>query len=234
MNLILLEDEDFVAPDRARLSGRRLEHVREIHRAEPGQVLRVGRIGGQIGTGRILALDRSSLELSVELGEDPPSPSPLTLVLALPRPPILKRVLQQATAMGLKRFVLLHSRRVEKSYWQSHGLQDRALREQLLLGLEQARDTILPSVQLERRFKPFVCDQLAELEGPALVADAEASEPCPRATSGPLTLIVGPEGGFIPYELGLLQEHGARPVALGPRPLRVETAVVALLARLGP
>jgi RsmE family RNA methyltransferase len=132
--------------------------------------------------------------------------------------------------MGVKRFVLLHSRRVEKSYWQSKGLEPEALRRQLLLGLEQARDTILPEVQTERRFRPFAEDRLPG-SGPALLADPDSPEPCPRA-AGPLTLIVGPEGGFVPFEVERLVAAGARPIGLGARVLRVETAVVSLLARL--
>ena len=56
---------------------------------------------------------------------------------------------------------------------------------------------------------------------------------CPRNSgTRSLTLAIGPEGGWIPYEVGLLQEAGFQPVQLGPRILRVETAVPALIARL--
>lgn len=236
MNLILLEESDFVAPDRVRLCDRRLEHVRAIHRAQPGDPLRVGLLGGQIGSARVLSIEEDALELEVQLGEPPPAPSTVRLAVALPRPPSLRKLLQQATALGVKEFVLLHSERVEKSYWQSHGLAPEALRRQLVLGLEQARDTILPRVSLERRFAPFARETLpALLAGSrALVAHPEAGQVCPRALPEPLTLIVGPEGGFVPREIELLCAQGAEPVHLGPRLLRVETAVVALLARLAP
>ncbi len=236
MNLILLEEGDFVAPGRVRLRDRRLEHVRAIHRARPGDDLRVGLIGGQIGTGRVLSLERDVLELEVQLSEPPPAPSAVRLAVALPRPPSLRKLLQQATALGVKEFVLLHSERVEKSYWQSHGLAPEALQRQLVLGLEQARDTILPRVSLERRFARFARETLPALLAGSrgLVAHPEAEQVCPRALAEPLTLIVGPEGGFVPREIELLCAEGAEPVHLGPRLLRVETAVVALLARLAP
>ena len=136
--------------------------------------------------------------------------------------------------MGVKSFVLFHSERVEKSYWQSHGLAPEALQRQLVLGLEQARDTILPGLTMERRFAPFARETLpALLAGSrALLAHPEAELACPRAVAEPLTLIIGPEGGFVPREIEQLCEQGAEPVHLGPRVLRVETAVVALLARL--
>lgn len=231
MNLILLEPDDFAADDRVRLTGRRLEHVRKVCRSRPGDTLRVGLVDGPLGRGRVLALDREVLELQVVLDESPPAPLPVTLVVALPRPPTLRKLLQQGTAMGVKRFVLLHSRRVEKSYWQSRGLEPAALRQQLMLGLEQAGDTLLPDVETERRFRPFAEDRLPAFAGELLLADPESHQPCPAA-KGPTTLLVGPEGGFVPFETERLLAAGARPVGLGERVLRVETAVVALLGRL--
>jgi RsmE family RNA methyltransferase len=235
VNLILVEPEDFVASDRVRLEGRRLEHVRQVCRAGVGESLRIGELGGKVGSGRILRLDDKALEIEVRLDRAPPAPLPVTLVLALPRPPALRRVLQQATAMGVKRLLLLHSRRVEKSYWQSSGLDESAVDAQLRLGLEQARDTILPVVETRRRFRPFAEDELPLLAhaGPVLLADPGAGPgDLASGEGGHVTLIVGPEGGFIPFELELLTSHGAQLIGLGERVLRVETAVVALLARL--
>ena len=236
MNLILLEPDDFEGANRVRLEDRRAAHVREIHRAAEGDTLQVGLVDGELGRARVLTVADDHVLLDVALDTPPPAPLDVTLVVALPRPPSLRKILQQATALGVKAFVLLHTRRVEKSYWQSRGLSDEALRSQLLLGLEQARDTVLPRIELRRRFKPFVCDELpGRLESSAgLVAHPEAEAPCPRGPGGPVTLVVGPEGGLLPHELDLLCEQGCSPVALGERILRVETAVVALLARLAP
>ena len=249
MNLILLDDADFTAapdPDsapgsgqRVVLRGRRLAHVRQVCRARVGDRLRVGRTGGDVGEGRVLRLTPDEIELEVVLDRAPPPPALVALVLALPRPPSLRKVLQQATAMGVKRIALIASRRVEKSYWQSHALEPAAVEQQLRLGLEQARDTRLPEVSLHPRFRPFAEDDLPRLlDGSlGLLADPDAAKPCPRGpvgSTGRITLIVGPEGGFIPFELDLLRAQGVEAVGLGPRVLRVETAVVALLARLAP
>lgn len=234
MNLILLVGEDFVTPDRVRLVGRRLAHVRDVHRARVGAGLRVGVLGGRIGTGMVVSLGDDGLVMDVALDRDPPPPAPLTLLLALPRPKALRRVLQCLAAMGVKRAVLLNTWRVEKSFWSSPALSDAGVREALGLGLEQGGDTVLPTVELRRRFKPFVEDELPALIAGtrALVAHPPAATPCPHAAPGRLTLAVGPEGGFTPYEIELLCAHGFEPVSLGPRPLRVEQAVPALLGRL--
>jgi len=230
----LLLDDDFVDQSRARLSGRRLEYVRAVHRATIGDRLRVGRFGGSVGYGVVTRLDDAVLELDVVLDTEPPPPAPLTLILALPRPKALRRVLQCVATIGVKRLVLVNSWRVEKSFWASPALGAAALREQLMLGLEQGGDTMPPTVELRRRFKPFVEDEVPQLIAGtrALVAHPKAADACPRAVSEPVTLAIGPEGGFIEYELDLLVAHGFEPVTLGPRPLRVEHAVPALLGRI--
>ena len=234
MNLILLEPADFIDAERVVLRDRRLAHLREVHRAEAGETLRVGRLGGEMGEGRLLRLDTASAELQVRFDQPPPPKLPITLLLALPRPKMLRRVLQTVATMGVPRLVLLNSYRVEKSFWQTPFLQPAAIREQLILGLEQARDTVLPEVIIEKRFKPFVEDRLPQLAAGSLglVGHPGDFPHCPRAVEHPVTLAIGPEGGWIPYEVEKLAEAGLTPVQLGERILRVETAVSALLARL--
>lgn len=234
MNLLLLEDGDFIAADRVLLQGRRLKHLQEVHRATVGDSLRVGRLGGLMGQGQLLRLDSDAAELQISLEQSPPAKLPLTLLLALPRPKMLKRVLQTVASMGVPRLILLNSYRVEKSFWQTPFLQPEAIREQLILGLEQARDTLLPEVIIEKRFKPFVEDQLPQLAAGSLglVGHPGPYPACPRTVEGQVTLAIGPEGGWIPYEVEKLAAAGLQPVQLGERILRVETAVSALLARL--
>ena len=234
MNLLLLEEADFIAADRVILRDRRLVHMQEVHRAAVGDSLRVGRIGGLMGNAELLRLEAGEAELQISLDQPPPAKLPLTLLLALPRPKMLRRVLQTVAAMGVPKVVLVNSYRVEKSFWQTPFLEPEAVREQLILGLEQARDTVLPEIIIEKRFKPFVEDRLpARAAGTlGLIGHPGDYPACPRALEEPVTLAIGPEGGWIPYEVELLSKAGLEPVQLGERILRVETAVPALLARL--
>jgi RsmE family RNA methyltransferase len=234
VNLILLFDDDFIAASRVRLTGRRLQHVRDVHRAAAGESLTVGVANGRIGRGTITDLADDVLEMDVALDRDPPPPLPLTLILALPRPKVLNRVIAGAAALGIKRIVLINAWRVEKSYWSSPRLTPENLRAQSILGLEQARDTALPSIELRRLFRPFVEDELPSiaLGTRALVAHPHAREECPRDVHEPVTLVIGPEGGFIDAEIASLERIGFTPVSVGERILRVETAVPFLAARL--
>lgn len=238
MNLILLFEEDFIDDLRitARLKGRRFEHVRSVLKPCVGDKLEAGLLYSRIGKATVMALDEESVTLDVLWRTAPPEPLPLTLILALPRPPMLRRCLQTATAMGVKKIYILNFSRVEKSFWNSSALREEDIQEQIILGLEQAKDTIPPQVVLKQRFKPFVEDELPAIsEGSLrLVAHPETGEPCPSGIGGPATLVIGPEGGLVPFEVEALKAVGFQPIHAGPRILRVETALPVLAARLFP
>ncbi|NMT62338.1 16S rRNA (uracil(1498)-N(3))-methyltransferase [Marinobacter orientalis] len=234
MNLALLFAEDFVCAERAVLTGRRLTHLRSVLKVAEGDLVPVGLADGDIGTGRVLQFTDTEAVLQVELTDPPPAPLPLTLVLAMPRPKMFRRVLQTCATLGVKDIWLINSYKVEKSFWQTPWLSEENLRENLVLGLEQARDTIVPRIHIRKLFKPFVEDELPALlkNTRALVAHPGTSSTCPTHINGPATLCVGPEGGFIPYEVDKLVEAGCEAVHLGSRILRVETAVPVLVSRL--
>ncbi|MBW4934544.1 16S rRNA (uracil(1498)-N(3))-methyltransferase [Marinobacter sp. F4206] len=234
MNLALLFEEDFTSADRARLTGRRLAHLHSVIRVSTGDCIPVGRVDGKIGTGEVLSLTDTEAELRVAFDQTPPAALPLTLILAMPRPKMFRRVLQTCATLGVKDIWLINSYKVEKSFWQTPWLSEDNLRENLTLGLEQARDTVMPRVHIRKLFKPFVEDELpALLAGKqALVAHPGTDTPCPTHLNRPTALCIGPEGGFTPYEVGKLEEAGCDAVHLGARILRVETAVPVLVSRL--
>ena len=239
MNLLLLRDEDFAPDGTALLAGRRLQHAREVLRATQGDVIRVGRLGGKIGTGEILYLDELQLRLRVELGEDPPPRARVDLLLAMPRPKALKRLLPALASMGVDRIALLNAARVEKSYFGSNALSPDFVEKLFTLGLEQARDTIPPRLLIRDRFRPFVEDELETFVAGAShrwlahpPAPHDASRLPPPTPQGCVVLAVGPEGGWVPFEVELLEARGFRSFTLGPRILRVETAVPLLLGQV--
>ncbi len=234
MNLVLLFQEDFINDDQVKLTDRRLTHIQTIHKAKVGDTLTVGFINGDMGSGKITVINNDEVLMTVALDTPPPASLPLTLIIALPRPKMLKRILQTCATMGAKKIILINSYRVEKSYWQTPLLSDVNIREYLTLGLEQAKDTVMPEVILEKRFKPFVEDQLPTIckNTVALVAHPNSAHPCPTNLDEMCTLVIGPEGGFIPYEIDKLNQAGCKSIHIGNRILRVETAVPVLLSKL--
>ena len=242
MNLILLFSNDFItttdpnhtSSHQVKLTDRRLDHIKNVHMARVGDTLAVGLVNGKTGKGTITSLSSEACILTAVLDCPPPPALPVTLLLALPRPKMLKRILQTCATMGVKKIVLINSYRVEKSFWQSPLLKPKAIDEQLVLGLEQAKDTVLPEVVLAKRFKPFVEDELPQLAANTrmLVAHPSSTFRHPDTSDVQTTLAVGPEGGFIDYEIEKFLDIGFDGISLGPRILRVESAIPVLLARL--
>jgi RsmE family RNA methyltransferase len=234
VNLILLFEADRKERNRFVLGGPRAEHIRSVLQAKPGDELRAGLCEGPLGVARVVSI-ASEVELEC-IFEDEPPPRPLVdLIVAIPRPKSLKKLLPEVTALGVDRLILLRTWRVAKPYL-STAILEPAVHEPLLHeGMMQAMTTRMPRLIVEPLFKPFVEDRLPSLEGTKLVAHPYAEAPLHRLAIAPAertVLVIGPEGGLLPYEIEALERAGCRPVSSGSRILRVETACVALLAQL--
>jgi RsmE family RNA methyltransferase len=234
MNLLLLRPDELLPDGTARLRGRRLLHAGEVLRLSAGGVLRAGLVGGAIGTAELVRLDEDEMVLRPSLTDSPPPRPGIDLILALPRPKALRKVLPAAASLGVDRIALVNASRVEKSYFSSKVLDPDAMRELLILGLEQARDTRLPEVMVRERFRPFVEDELDSLwrDADRRVAHPSAEGETPARSNGRTVLAIGPEGGWVPFELELLAKAGFLPLSLGARTLRVEVEVPYLLGHL--
>lgn len=217
----------------------RAEHITNVLKAEPGTMLRVGQIGGSLGLGEILTCQpakdtKSSAQVRIRIGEltqSPPAKHPLHLILALPRPKSLRRVLRGLANFGVTSIDLIQSYRVERSYWSAPVLEPSKLELALLEGLSIANDTILPTMRFHRRFKPYVEDRAAALPiTTKLIAHPQGGEPpsLPANREEPIALAVGPEGGWTDYEVGLFSKAGFETLSLGPRVLSVEIALPVL------
>lgn len=234
MNLVLLRPADFIDPDHVRIDDRRFKHLIAVNKVMENDLVVCGLLNGKIGSGRVKRRSHEFIDMEICLDHDPPVPLPLILVLALPRPKMLKRIIESVTSLGVKDIYLINSWRVEKSFWQSPELAHDQLETHMILGLEQARDTILPRIYQKRFFSRFVKEELAQIAKGSLclTAHPKASRICPSSLNSPVTLVIGPEGGFIDIEIETLEQQGFASCHIGPRILRVETAVTYLISRL--
>lgn len=233
MNIVLLEAEQTQSEFWKIESPRQLQHLSQHVQLNAGDTLKVGIRNGQRYLTEVVTISEQHILLRPIQVEAVPAKLPVHLILALPRPKVLRRMVMDAVTLGVQRISLIHSYRVDKSYWQSPFLQH--LDDYVTLGLEQAGDTIEPEIQLYKRFKPFVEDVLPTFisdQKPAYVAHPYAEQQMPHAIQHSCCLIVGPEGGFIPYEVDLLKKNGCQARRLGNRILRTETAVSHILGRL--
>ncbi len=233
MNIVLLNPQQTSSDVWTISEPRQLQHLRQHLEIQVGDRLKVGIREGQRYLTEIMQIEPHAVKVKPVQQEAVPAKLPVTLIVAMPRPKVLRRLIMDSVTLGVEKIILLHSYRVDKSYWQSPFLQQ--LDDYVTLGLEQAGDTVAPKIEIYKRFKPFVEDVLPGMitaEQPAWVAHPYAAHPMPQQIQHPCTLIIGPEGGFIPYEVDLLIKNGAQAVTLGDRIIRTETVIAYALGRL--
>ena len=233
MNIVLLEAEQTQSEFWKIDNPRQIQHLSQHVQLNAGDTLKVGIRNDERYLTEVISVSEQQIRIRPIQLEAIPTKLPVHLILALPRPKVLRRIIMDAVTLGVERISLIHSYRVDKSYWQSPFLQQ--LDDYVTLGLEQAGDTISPEIQMYKRFKPFVEDVLPTFisdQKPAYVAHPYAEQQMPHAIQHSCCLIVGPEGGFIPFEVDLLKKNGCQARRLGNRILRTETAVSHILGRL--
>jgi RsmE family RNA methyltransferase len=171
----------------------------------------------------------------------------VSLILALPRPLQLGRILPMISQLGVDQLVLTSAQKVPKDYFGSHLFRKpEVLREKLIEGLCQAGDVRLPTVHIVRSLHHFLSDDLDSLFPTDSYARVIAhpkrkddpTEPLrmrqvsfPTTKPARIVLAVGPEGGWAePDELDLFQNLGFQQITLGSRTLRTDCAVIGLLS----
>lgn len=235
MNLLLVEPDEVEADGLVTLSGPRAEHLLAVLRIAAGQEVRVGVLEGSRGLGTVTLVNGGTVELWCVFDGVVPTRPQVDVLLALPRPKVMRRLWAQLAALGVGQIILTNAGRVERNYFDSHVLEPACYRPLLVEGLQQARDTRVPAVSLHRQLKVLLEDRLDALfEGGTRVAADPSSTMAVRDVvdehSGRVLLAIGPEGGWSAFETTLLQAHGFRLVGMGARTLRTDTACVALLA----
>jgi len=236
MNRILFQADEVSADGRVVLTDGRAEHIRTVLGSALHDTIRVGILNGSCGTGEVLALDDTAVELACRFEADPPDVPPIDLLLAMPRPKVMKRLWAPLASLGLGRIIITNAARVERNYFDTHWLDQGRYAALLIEGLQQAGTTRLPEVTITRRFRPLIEDQLDELCPGAkrVVAHPHDADPLKTEwTAAPgqrLLLAVGPEGGWVPFELELMRKAGFHAVSLPFGALRTDVACISLIA----
>lgn len=238
MNLILLDPVEVGnggAGDTIRLSGARADHLRKVLRVAPGHHVRVGILDGPCGVGTVQSVADDAVELRCVFDALIPARPRVDLLLALPRPKVMRRLWAQIAALGVGQIILTNAERVERNYFDTHVLRPECYEPLLVEGLQQARDTLRPRVSIHRQLKVLIEDDLNSLfpSGLRLVAQPATEKSLSEAVrQAPerILLAVGPEGGWNTFETNLFEAHRFQSAGLGARTLRTDTACVAALA----
>lgn len=235
MNLILFDADTIRADNTVDATGVQARHLLSVLKVAQGQQVRIGVIDGSMGVGTVTAIADGQVTMACTFDDMPP-PRPLVdLLLAVPRPKVMRRLWAQLAALGVGRIILTNASKVERDYFDTHLLEPEGYRPLLLEGLQQARDTHVPVVSVHKQFRKLIEAELDELcpHGQRIVAhpaDASSVADTLARSSERVLLAVGPEGGWNDFELSLLNTHGFTPVTMGPRTLTTTTACIALLA----
>ncbi|MEM1204501.1 MAG: RsmE family RNA methyltransferase [Acidobacteriota bacterium] len=208
------------------IEGDAYRHLFRARRLAVGDPLRLVDGAGRSRLGRVAEV--GSKRARVETGAELPSMEPalrLTLIVGALRPERASWLVEKATEVGVRRIRFLATERTPRSY--GGGRLDR-LRRVATSALEQCGGARLPELDgvhpwsaLEGLW-PDPGERVVLSPGaPSLVSRAEG-----LAAAGEAAVLVGPEGGFTDAEVEAAESQGARPVGLGGRVLRVETAAL--------
>jgi RsmE family RNA methyltransferase len=242
VNLIILTENDKTIEGEYCLDDYRAEHIRDILKLKDNDILEIGLLNGPSGKARIESQKGNKIFLScLDLHDDHDISPQIDIICALPRPQILKKVLLYSAMMGVRRLHLIRANRVEKSYFQSPLLEPKNYTSYLIEGLSQGKLTRLPEVQFHDRFRRYFEDIFPDLEkqelnnSVRLLPDPESENSLAgifTRKAERITIAVGPEGGWVPFEIELMERLGFLRYALGRWVLRVESAIVAAIAQI--
>lgn len=238
MNLVLLEAAELGVP--LPLGDARARHILGVLRRGVGDELDAGVVDGPRGKARVESVSTEWLHLSFTPLAPPEGRSPLRLIVGLPRPQTARKVLGEATTLGVGALDFVRTDRGEPGYAQSTLWSSGEWRRHLLEGAQQAFCTRLPALTHGGSLEEVLAALPPAAECERIVLDNYES---PEALSGlriaapGAVLALGSERGWTARERDLFRGAGFRLAHLGTRVLRTETAVVAAvtlaLAKLG-
>jgi RsmE family RNA methyltransferase len=236
MNILLFAAGEVASDGSVEIVGQRADALISAHELKSGLCIK----GGAPGAGRGLAhIDevRPGL-LRARLLECAPAllREPFVLVVAVPRPQAVKRILFHAAMFGIEAVHFIRSERVDKNYLKSQIFEGPQMQAELVHGAAQAGDSELPKVHVHEKFLGFMRDylpqSLQQKQGTIFLADTHPDTTVMAKAvacgSERHVLAIGPELGWNDFERGCWLEAGAKPVSLGPRILRVDAAFTSL------
>lgn len=213
---------DAIAPS-VDVTGDEFHHAARVVRVREGEEVEIFDGRGHAAKGKIAEIGRAVLRVDVE-GEIDSRESPLrmTLAAAIIQLEKFELVLQKATELGVAAIVPLVTDRVEVRPERYRGKEER-WRKILFEAVKQSGRAAIPDLT-----EPQTFDEVLKKPGLKIVFDAdEPAEAEGLGAEEPVTLLVGPEGGWSEREIALAHEQRCIFQRLGPRRLRAETASIA-------
>jgi 16S rRNA (uracil1498-N3)-methyltransferase len=216
------------------LSGERRHYLVHVLRLGEGSALEVFDGAGRSFEARVASVDADAVRLVLGEARHAPASREVHILQGLPKGDKLEWVLQKGTELGATAFhpvatarsvVKLEPRRAEERTSRWSRIVEEAARQCRRNDVPRVHPP-RPLVEAVRSLAPGTTLLVLDEEESA-VPLGEAFRAC--APGSPVALVVGPEGGLAREEVSALQALGGRPVTLGRRILRTETAALAAL-----
>jgi 16S rRNA (uracil1498-N3)-methyltransferase len=239
MNSLIILARECVGNKEAILTGDRARYAFETHELRQGNSCRVAVLGGLRGEGFVAEATVERVVMVLTLSLPSLERVPVDLIVGVPRPQTVKKVIQAAVMLGVRSLHFVRSELGERSYLQSRSLSDEGILEESAKALEQIWDSGVPTIEVHRTFSYFMSNKLPlltkERDVACLLADPSGREITIRDTPLMRTeqvVAVGPERGWSKSEIELFKNRGFSVVGLGARVMRVEVAMVFLMGQL--
>jgi 16S rRNA (uracil1498-N3)-methyltransferase len=223
-SLIILQDE-CVDPTSAILVGGRAHYAFKTHGVTTGQRIRVAVMG--VSRGEAIVERASESEVCLTIVESMPSLpfEPVDLVVGVPRPQTVKKVIQAAVMLGARSLHFVRSEKGDKSYLQSRSLEPDLIQEETIKALEQVWCAMAPDILVHRSFPEFAKEILPTLSAPTLSAPTLSAPTLSATTLSATTLsaparacwVVDPSGAeFALADTAVIRAASAITLAIGP------------------
>ncbi|MCR5691326.1 MAG: 16S rRNA (uracil(1498)-N(3))-methyltransferase [Eubacterium sp.] len=222
------------------IQGDDVNHIKNVLRMNPGDHLMVSFGKGVDYECQILTLGQDQIDLEILREEPAVTELPVRLVLfqALPKKDKMELIIQKAVELGASEIVPVASKRcvvklddkkAAKKLTRWQGIAESAAK--------QSGRGFIPEIHEVLTFDQALsyANNLQSLLIPYELSDnmAESVQAMKEACQGDsVGIFIGPEGGFERGEVDRAMEAGAKPISLGKRILRTETAGMTTLSVL--
>jgi 16S rRNA (uracil1498-N3)-methyltransferase len=213
----------------ATLKGEQAVHLARVLRAEPGQVFDVV-ANGFLHRAEIISASEQEVVFTLHEELEADAALPVHLLMAVFKFDHMEWGIEKATELGVARITPVIARRTEKHLGLAAAKRVERWRRIALEAAKQSRRTDVPVVDDPVALKVALAGVTAATKLLLAETEQENTLSAGLVSASDVALAIGPEGGWTPEEMTLFSESGWKPVTLGPRILRAETAAIAALA----
>jgi|SRR5699024_595951 len=236
-------NSEYWAENKVLIEGQDAHHILRVMRYTVGDRIVCNQPDGKAAVCVIKKVDKNTVEVEIEqdLEGSTELPVHVTIAQGLPKGDKIDLILQKGTELGARAFIPFQAER-SIAVWDQKKIEKKMKRFSKIIkeASEQSQRNVLPEMtapmdiqELIEESKNYPVKIFAYEEEAKVNEHGSFGTILNQVNKGDQVLIaIGPEGGFSKAEASLLQEKNFKPVRLGPRILRTETASLYALASI--